>query len=129
MRSKAWDDTDSNDFPTNYPDYYKDYCVSSPELPYSDPEKFKLEDSLTTLLRSSPSHIHATQVTILSLLLSSINYLQKGEYCKNKLEQNTGLYGTHWGGVNQGICTEEDTWECINSYIKADDIDDYLNSD
>lgn len=128
MRSKPWDDTDFKDFPTNYPDYYNSYCDSTPVLPYPIPENVAKEESVSTLLRSSPSHIHATQVTILSLLLSSINYLQKGEYCKNKLEQNTGLYGTHWGGVNQATCTEEDTWECINSYIKANDIDEYLNS-
>ena len=139
LRENPWDiltdetkDTDA--LPNTFPDYSKLFCQPSniltplDSITTSNAKQYKLKGSNTNI---------PTVQTMLSLFETSLNYLSSDESNLQSKEkqiqqsQNSGLFGTHWGGVHDSICTENDALECLNQYTQVYQSNDnqFINSD
>jgi len=115
LRNAPWDAVKSHSsFPDTYPEYSLTYCESEPavlpllpSVKYNGEAQFKRQGSLTN---------HPSLENMLSLFEKAMGT----EFDAKELNQskNTGLYGTHWGGLDDSVCSEAETLECLNQYTQ-----------
>ena len=120
-----------NSFPDTFVDYSKLYCATSDYdvlSPISSIDvKGKEELDLQYKLGNSKTDIPTAEM-VLSIFETTLDNYLKNSACQKQIEQakNSGLYGTHWGGINDSICSEADTLKLLNEYTQVCGGDDNL---
>ena len=120
LRNEPWSDCidKKSNFPTLYPDFVHKYCGVNQKLlkPISVPNKISIEEKEIIISIQNNNGV-PTSEEVAQMLGSSI-------YEKNiptnalELERSTGLFGTHWGGVNNSLCNEKEILDSLKTYSK-----------
>ena len=123
LRSEPW--SDLNALPRQYPSYEKQYDIQSRAAiqPEAKPES----------VAAGTQHITIPALTkipdsrfVLDIICRSLDLDPRIEETKTLLEneRNTGLYGTHWGGMDGASLCETEVLSGLQAFASCNEDDD-----
>ena len=128
LRSEPW--SDLNALPTQYPTYEKQYQIQSRAAlhPEATPERVAFGTQHVTIpsLTQIPNSRATLDIICRSLELD-VECAETKKLLEN--ERNTGLYGTHWGGMDGASLSETEVLAGLQAFSSCNEDDDaFLNS-
>lgn len=122
LRDEPWDAIygDDDAFPDSYPRFKKLFGKIKVNKPIPLPEKVGSDEGL----RFSPYPLAEEAIVLPSAKDVAERFMlnmYESESPKTdlELERSTGLFGTHWGGINDAVCDEKDIMLGLKSYKKV----------
>lgn len=127
LRSKAWEDVLSSpsSFPSTFLDYEKKYCLNV-EKDATKGTEISTNARAEALKIDSINKVPSVE-EISKLLCSAFDYNLNDEDTRGKLERdcNTGIFATHWGGLDtKSTFTEDHVLEATAIFLGKDSNND-----
>ncbi len=140
LREKAWDNLSSkvNDFPSFFPDYEKKYDIKKDNNYFDTIHKSTVSETYT--VPTDKSEIKCQRIIIPSMkhALPSIDEIKDimcsaldiEDFQEVELGSNTGLFATHWGGLDIPSTFDEDSiLKVINIFLGQDSLCNGIEGD
>jgi hypothetical protein len=111
LRKQAWEDVkiSPSSFPSNFLDYEKKYCFHDEK--YAVKREDVLKNNRAEAVKIDSINKVPSKEDISKLLCAAFDYNLNDEDTKLKLERNcnTGIFATHWGGLDTISTFTEDS--------------------
>lgn len=116
LREKPWESVleDPSSFPTTNPSYCDNYCSDDTNVivPLELSEELKRTND-----QAEENSVSVSEDHILSLLKTALD-LEDSDDDNIAQSENTGLFGTGWGGIHGSVCSETETLTCLDEFIE-----------
>jgi len=128
LRSEPW--SDLNALPTQYPTYENQYQIQSRAASHPEAMPERMATGMRHMTIPSLTQIPDSRA-ILDIICRSLDLDPECAETKKLLEneRNTGLYGTHWGGMDGASLSETEVLAGLQAFESCSEDDDaFLNS-
>jgi hypothetical protein len=120
LRKQAWEDVkiSPSSFPSNFLDYEKKYCLHDEK--YAVKREDVSKNNRVEAVKIDSINKVPSKEDISKLLCAAFDYNLNDEDTKSKLERdcNTGIFATHWGGLDIiSTFTEDSVLEAIATFF------------